>query len=172
MTDYTDLARRIAREYTLDPRILIAVMEQESGGDPYAYRPEPHYRWFWNVHSGAPFRSVTPDEIASKIAPPDFPCLGGTRDQEWWGQQASWGLCQIMGAVAREQDFKGRFLTELCVPEVNLDLGARLLRAAIAWAHGDERLAIGSYNAGRGGAHSTQAQAYAAAVLARKIRLA
>jgi len=42
-------------------------------------------------------------------------------------QRTSWGLMQIMGAVARERGFRG-WLTELCDPAVNLEWGCRHLR--------------------------------------------
>src|SRR5690348_13997974 len=100
----------------LDPALIIAIIWQESAGLQWAYRPEPRYRWFWDVKADKPFRQPTADEIESEVAPADFPSLSGNRNQEWWAQQASWGLMQIMGAAAREQNFKGLYLTELCDP--------------------------------------------------------
>jgi hypothetical protein len=166
------LLQRIAQARAVEPRLLQAVMLQESGGKPFAYRPEPHFRYFVDCRTGRPFREVSPDELASKIAPPDFPTLAGCREQEWWGQQASWGPLQVMGAVAREQGFRGPYLVELCDPETNLTIGAQLLHEALAWANGDESVALGSYNAGRGGARSEAGQRYARSVLTLRARLA
>jgi len=42
-------------------------------------------------------------------------------------QRTSWGLMQIMGAVARERGFRG-WLTELCDPQANLEWGCKHLR--------------------------------------------
>lgn len=151
----------------LSVTLVLAVIEQESGGNPYAYRPEPRYRYFVNCKTGKPFRGLTPDEIASKIAPPDFPSLAGSRNQEWWGQQASFGLGQIMGAVAREQGFSGPYLTALCDPVTNIELCCRILASAMRWSGGNVRLALGSYNAGRGNAAGTAGRAYAEKVLTR-----
>ena len=91
-----------AAAHGLPPLLITALVEQESAGDPYAWNPEPRYRYLWDVKRNAPFRTPTEAERASEIPPHDFPTLGGDRDQEWWGQQASWGLMQVMGAVARE----------------------------------------------------------------------
>jgi len=109
----------------LDPALIVAMIWQESSGNPWSYNPEPRYRWFWNVRNDSPFRKVADEEIASKTPPKDFPCLAGDTDQEWWAQQASWGLLQLMGAAAREQHFRGTFLTELSDPYVNLEFGIK-----------------------------------------------
>ncbi len=165
------LLERVAHDAGIDPVLVQAVVLQESGGNPFAYRPEPRFRYFVDAKTGRPFRAVSPDELASKVAPPDFPTLAGTREQEWWGQQASWGLCQLMGALAREQGFRGPYLPELCDPETNLTLGCRVLAGALAWAHGDIIRALGSYNAGRGGAQSEAGQTYAKQVVTRMAEL-
>lgn len=166
------LLARTAQTLGVEPRLLQAVMLHESGGNPFAYRPEPRYRWFVDCRTGRPFREISQDEIGSKVAPPDFPCLAGSREQEWWGQQASWGCCQLMGAVAREHGFKGPYLPELCDPATNLALACQVLTAALSWARGDEALALGRYNAGPGGAASQAGQDYAHAVLKIRARLA
>jgi len=140
-------------------------LHESGGGYVFAYRPEARYPWFVDCRTGRPFRPVSPDEVASKIAPPDFPYLAGSRNQEWWAQQASWGLCQVMGAVAREQGFRGKYLGALYDPLTNLIYGAKVLAGHLAWAHGDERVALGAYNAGRGNANGAKGQEYAATVL-------
>src|SRR3990167_4673122 len=118
MTELRVAVDRIARAEGLDPALVRAVIAQESGWNPYAWNPEPRWRYFWNVETGSPFRPVRTVEIANAFPPKDFPCLKGDRDQEWWAQQASWGLMQIMGAVAREQGFRGPYLPELCAPAI------------------------------------------------------
>lgn len=136
---------------SLERVLLRALVLQESGGNPYAIRPEPRYRYLMNVRTWKPFRELLPDELASKIAPADFPFLAGSREQEWWLQQCSIGLCQVMGAVARELGFRGPYLTALTDPVVNLGLAARILTGNLTWAGGNVRKALAAYNAGRGG---------------------
>lgn len=165
--DLSVLITSMAEEHGLQPALVHALVAQESAGNPYAWRPEPRYRYFVNCKTGKPFRAVSPDEISSKLAPPDFPYFAGGREQEWWAQQASLGLMQVMGAVAREQGFRGPYLTELCEAHVNLQIGCKVLASNLKWSGGNVSLALGAYNAGRGNARGTVGQAYAAKVLAR-----
>ena len=117
-----------ADRYVIPRPLALAVVEQESAFDPWAWNPEPKYRYLWNLRTNQPFRKLTPAEIASEVPPLDFKAyLGVSADAEWWGQQASWGLYQIMGAVAREYGFRGRFLSQLCDPAVGVELGCRHL---------------------------------------------
>src|ERR1035437_1537296 len=94
-------------QYGITPSLLAALAWKESSFDPYAWNPEPKYRYFVDVRTETPFRRVTDAEVASKFPPADFRSLKGDPDQEWWGQQASWGLCQLMGAGARQLGFHG-----------------------------------------------------------------
>lgn len=162
----TQTLHRIAGMFGLSPMLVRAVCQQESSEDPWAIRPEPRYRYLVDCRSGKPFRDCSPDELASKVAPPDFPFLAGSRDQEWWLQQCSLGPMQVMGAVAREQGFRGSYLTQLCDVEIGLGLGCQVLAGHLRWAKDDVRLALGAFNAGRGGA-KTYGRAYADKVLAR-----
>ncbi len=181
---YADAIAAAARIHGgIDPRILEALIDQESGGNPDAWNPEPRYRYFWQVRTGRPFRVVTDAEVAAKFPPKDFPALAGDPDNEWWAQQASWGLTQIMGAVARELGYHGPYLTRLCSdPALAIDFGCAHLAANIAWAGalytGVEaervaivtRAALAAYNGGRAGnapAGPLRNGAYADEVLAR-----
>lgn len=119
--------RSAAEAMRLPPELVLAVCRVESSLNPWAYNPEPGYRWVVDCRTGRPFRALTPAERTSAEPPPDFPMLAGDRDQEWWGQRASWGLMQIMGALAREIGFRGPYLPELCDPMLNLSLGCRHL---------------------------------------------
>ena len=96
-------------------KIVRGIILTESNGNQYAWKVEPPYRYLVNVSTRQPFRTLTTEEIDSEKAPKDFPYLHNisSRDTEWWGQQSSWGLMQVMGAVAREYGFKGAF-PELC----------------------------------------------------------
>lgn len=165
--DLRTLIHEVATAYALDPYLVEAQTLQESGGYPYAFNPEPRYPYFVNVRTGKPFRTLTVTEVASKTPPVDFPCLYGDRDQEWWLQQASIGVMQLMGAVARELGFAGKSLLELVDPRINLGLGCQLLASHVKWADGNLRKALGAYNAGRGRAEGPDGSAYAGKVMAR-----
>ena len=133
----------------LDPNLILAMIWQESTGQPWAWNPEPRYRWLVNVKTGQPFRPLSPAELASETPPADFPCLAGDPDQEWWGQQASWGLLQVMGAAAREQGFKGAYLPELCDPYVNLEFGIwHFWNYALQYGNREMREGLQRYNGG------------------------
>ena len=125
--EITSLAVAVAAKHGLPPSLVLAVIQVESNFNPWAWNPEPAYRYLWDVKRNAPFRALTPEESASERPPADFPCLAGDKDQEWWGQQASWGLMQTMGAVAREMGLRAPFLTALCDPSTGLDIGCAFL---------------------------------------------
>lgn len=123
----------------------------ESSVDPDAWNPEPAYRWVWDVVNNKPFR-VTSVEALDKAPPEDFPTRRGDRDAEWWGQQASWGLMQVMGAVARERGFDPRVhFPRLCSdPQLGLAYGcAHLAHMRDRWfkEHGWMGV-VAAYNAG------------------------
>jgi hypothetical protein len=139
-----------ARKRQLDPDLVEAVCRIESSGFRWAWNPEPVYRYLWNVKTKQPFRKMTAAEISSKTPPADFPCLAGDRDQEWWAQQASWGLMQVMGAVAREHGFQEPYLTQLCEVRYGLEFGCDVLARRLTWAKGDTAKALAAYNAGTG----------------------
>lgn len=110
----------------LPQQLVRAMVFVESGGDHFAWNPEPRYRYLWDVARDRPFRPLKADEIASEIPPPDFRSLAGDRDAEWWGQQASWGPLQVMGAVARELRFDQHF-PALCDASLGIQVGVRHL---------------------------------------------
>lgn len=132
--DYREIIEPIAVSVHLDPDLVEAQIGIESAGDKWAWNPEPRYRWLWDVKRREPFRKLTPIEIVSKFPPKDFSTVYGDPDQEFWAQQASWGLMQIMGAVAREHGFIGRYLTELTDPVVNLRYGCAHLAGLFEWS--------------------------------------
>lgn len=155
---------RAATAARLDPDLVEAIVLVESGGHRYAYNPEPRYRYLWDVSRGVPFRRITLEEASAKWPPPDFPTLAGDRDQEWWGQQASWGLMQIMGAVARERGFLGPYLPEVVDVDLNLRLGCRHFAILLGWAKGDRWKACAAYNAGFDGWDGPRGQVYVSKV--------
>src|SRR5688572_4859310 len=154
-----------AAKHGLEPNLVEAVVITESGGNPWAWNPEPRYRYLVDVRSGRPFRAMTEAEVTAKTPPADFPCLAGDRDQEWWGQQASWGLMQVMGAVAREKGYAASYLPALCDPAQGVDLGAAVLAGHLKWAAGDLEKGLMAYNGGRGTALRRGNPEYPAKVL-------
>ena len=105
MTDaLAALIRGIAEKHGLDPLLVEAIATTESGGDQWAYRYEPGYRWIYEYKD----RRVSADTELS-------------------GQKTSWGLMQIMGAVARERGFREPFLTRLLLPAESVEYGCRHL---------------------------------------------
>ena len=154
-----------ADRFSIQRPLVFAVCEQESSFDPWAWNPEPKYRYLWDVLLGKPFRKLTPAEEASEIPPLDFFSFKGIpADAEWWGQQASWGLMQVMGAVAREHGFLGRFLSQLCDPPVGLEYGCRHL-AGYLKRFKEPFTALEAFNGGPGAVGKNAK--YAGEVLAR-----
>jgi hypothetical protein len=151
--------------FGLDALLVEALIVVESGGHPYAFKPEPGYRWLYNVQTRAPFRRCTAEELARAAAPEDFPTIAGHRDAEWQGQRTSWGLMQIMGAVARERGYRHPYLDELTRIEANLATGCAHLHALFVKAEGVDVVALAAWNAGWGGIDSDAGINYAGKVL-------
>jgi hypothetical protein len=135
-------------KYGLSDSVVRAMVQVESGGNQWAYNPEPHYRWLWDMRRNRPFRALLPGESDAEKPPLDFGCLAGDPDQEWWAQQASWGLMQTMGAVAREVGFTGPYLTELCDPRTSLEYGCKFLRRLLDRHGHNIDFALAAYNTG------------------------
>jgi len=116
-----ELARAAASKHALDfsfiassvnysgAALVCAVVEQESAWDTHAIRYEPGFRTRYVAPLGLP----PTEEIARSI---------------------SWGLMQVMGQVAREHGFSGKFLSELCEPATGLDVGCTVLASKLAAA--------------------------------------
>lgn len=92
----------------MDASLLLSVVGVESAGKAFAVRYEPHYRWTLKPYMFAAQNNIT-------------------EETELLCQKTSWGLCQVMGAVAREHGHNG-LLTELVVAETGLKFGAIHLR--------------------------------------------
>lgn len=132
--------------------LLAAIVAVESGGDPWAWNPEPVYRYVVDANTGKPFRRLNAQEVGSNKPPHDFPSCPGIADDvdaEWWGQRASWGLMQVMGAVAREYGFR-EHMPALCHPPTGLSYGAQHLGRLHArfYARAGSEGVIAAYNAG------------------------
>jgi soluble lytic murein transglycosylase-like protein len=134
------LARKAATAQSLDPSLVCAVIEQESGWNPWAIRYEP---LFFSKYVASLY---TNNKISATEA---------------YARGFSWGLMQVMGQVARETGFDALFLSALCDPEQGLAIGCKVLRKKFDAMAGDTTRALLAWN---GGANST----YAAQVIARR----
>ena len=135
--DLLALARATAAKHALDPALVCAVVEQESAWDAHAIRYEPGFRSRYVAPLGLP----PTEEVARSI---------------------SWGLMQVMGQVAREHGFAGKFLSALCDPATGLDIGCAALASKLSAAGNDVARALELWN---GGANAD----YAPQVLARMV---
>jgi len=129
--DLLALARAIATKRALDPSLVCAVVEQESGWDTHAIRYEPGFRARYVEPLGLP-----PTEEAARAM--------------------SWGLMQVMGQVAREHGFAGKFLSTLCDPATGLAVGCGVLESKLASAQYDISRALELWNGGANPDYATE----------------
>ncbi|HXX20805.1 MAG TPA: transglycosylase SLT domain-containing protein [Candidatus Acidoferrum sp.] len=141
------LARAAAEKHALDftfsvssvpctgTALVCAIVEQESAWDAHAIRYEPAFRTRYVAPLGLP----PTEEIARSI---------------------SWGLMQVMGQVAREHGFQGKFLSALCEPAAGLDIGCAVLASKLTSASRDSsvgaRYIVPGADAWRGDGHSAR----------------
>ena len=154
-----DLARQIAPRHGLDPALVCAVIEQESGGDQWALRFEPQFYF----HYVMPLKLLDMTEATARAF--------------------SWGVMQVMGQTAREAGFgfddsnpKTKTspvisLAALCDPANGIEVGCTVLANKMAVAK--ENTPPGSLDPGDIVAHGLQLwngggnPQYASQVLAR-----
>ena len=127
MSGLERLAREAAGKYGLDPRLVCALCEVESSWEPRAIRQEVEYPYLYGLAAGetgviACIQGAAGEQLHALLRE-----IQSSIATEVVMQKTSWGLMQIMGAVARERGFRG-WLTELCDPTVNLEWGCRHLR--------------------------------------------
>lgn len=121
---WVELAKEAAREAQIDPILFCAIVEQESGWDTWAIRYEPD---FFNRYIAAQ-TSLHPTEARARAF--------------------SYGLCQVMGQVAREHGFDGKWLTEMCDPKIGLPVGAEVFASKLKAAQEDVTKALLKWNGG------------------------
>jgi soluble lytic murein transglycosylase-like protein len=142
-----DLAKQIAPRHGLEPALVCAVIEQESGGDPWAIRFE--HDFFIGY--------VLPVKMKNEIS-----------STEAYARAFSWGVMQVMGQTAREAGFGfddsnptiKMSLAALCDPANGIEVGCTILARKIAAADRDIQKGLEFWN---GGGNPN----YAAEVLAR-----
>jgi hypothetical protein len=121
----------------LDPLLIKGVIQVESGGNPWAFRHEPRWKYWVHWDSGVPYKG----SLLSLPSPP-----GVSRASERALQGSSFGLMQIMGSVARENGFTEKFLTKLLLPRVNLQWGCKFLKKCLDQRNGDVERGLVRWN--------------------------
>ena len=122
------LGKKYGTKYLIDPALVCAVVEHESSWNPWAMRYEP---MFFDHYIQPLLNNNTIHTMTEAI-----------------GRATSYGLMQTMGQVAREFGFQGKFLCQLCDPEISLDFGCKKLVKCLDSSNGDIEKALLSYNGG------------------------
>jgi soluble lytic murein transglycosylase-like protein len=113
-----------ALKFGLRPELVAAVCEQESDWNTWAIRFEPAFE--------------------TRYIKPALPSAPTTREIT---KAMSFGLMQIMGEVAIELGWNGKFLTELCDPATGVLYGCKKLQKCFL-AHRDDSPSLLAYNGG------------------------
>lgn len=133
---YQQLIASVADPKGLAGMLIQAIIEQESGGNPWAFRYEPAFfrRYLQDLNEGQ----------LSGFVPRGIPTLATEKQ----ARATSWGLMQIMGETARSIGFSGRYLTELLDPATNLEWGCLYLAQLLTKTGGNTRQALLRWNGG------------------------
>lgn len=102
------LAHHYAAQHGLPDWLVVAIILQESAGNPWAMRFEPRF-----LERYVP---VAPERYGAVSVPTERIALA-----------TSWGAMQIMGLTARTRGFHEPFLSALCYPETGIEYGCRQL---------------------------------------------
>jgi len=142
------LIRSIAEAYHVDHRLVAAICQVESSGNPKAIRREPHWQ-YWHK----------PEEWARKFVDPKAAGLVATRPKEeqlaWAAaqleaekerQRHSYGLMQVMGAVCRELGYAHATMDLLFEPAIGIAYGCKVLQKLSKYTSVADKAA--AYNAG------------------------
>ena len=118
----------VSKKHEINPKLVGAIVMQESAGSACATRYEMDYRWLYKPEIFAPMNNIS-------------------RMTETNQQKTSWGLMQVMGGVARELGYEGP-LVGLCKPKIGLHYGIKKL-LELKKRYGDNiENVIAAYNAG------------------------
>jgi soluble lytic murein transglycosylase-like protein len=122
------MIRDVATETGVDPDLFQAICTHESSLNALAIRYEPFWKYFYYCRENAE-------------------SLGISVNTETTLQAFSYGLCQIMGSVAREIGFRGPLTQLITDPALCLKHGAIHLKSFLQ-RYGSEPDAISAYNQG------------------------
>ncbi len=122
-------------KYDVPVALIAGVIQEESRFDAWAERVEVAYlrnnqikrqaRHWTSIHANGPNYQTELEDRARSM-----------------------GLMQVMGEVAREQQFGDRYLSTLFAPERSIDEGTKLLRRLLDRYPNDTLAAISAYNQG------------------------
>jgi soluble lytic murein transglycosylase-like protein len=118
------VARSTALNMGINPALVLKICATESSWNPWAIRYEPGFY----------------SRYIEKMT--------GLTDTEKTMRATSFGLMQVMGQVAREKGFDGKFLVELCDPLNGVTYGCKKLKECLDREKGDVRSALLRYNGG------------------------
>lgn len=127
--------------------ILGAIVQTESSGNQFALRAETKHAWIIDQTTGKKNALALKSHYIYLFNPEECARSAGvTTDTEIWSQVASWGLCQLMGAVARELGLRGP-IVQLLQADTNLKYAALLLKR-LAKRYDKSEDIMAAYNAG------------------------
>jgi len=127
--------------------VFISILTHESDLNQWATRYEPTFNWLCKPEAWAQSLHIT-------------------AATETIHQKTSWGLGQIMGAVAREEGFSGD-LPSLCDPTTNIVWVCHHLRWLWAKLNGNIVEILQAYNGGLGAVKEGRCVDYARNILNR-----
>lgn len=127
LRDYKALVHQKAQKFDIDDLLILAIVWHESRAKTFSFRYEPGFTYRY-----------TPSVFATNLMI--------SLESETMAQMTSWGLMHVMGCRARELGHDS-YLTELCVPDVGLELGAKNLNK-LASKYSSTNDVIAAYNAG------------------------
>ena len=127
----------VANEWRLHPdALMFGWIEQESNWDTYSTREEPAF-----------YRRYIKGKNVGR--------------HEDWQLAISWGLLQVMGSTAREMEFRGHYLSQLCAePALGIHFGIRYLLRQKARGDGSWAQGLAAYNGGLGGTPDNRTRPY------------
>lgn len=126
-----------ARDRGVRPALVVGLAWKESSFQWWAGKHEPTYPYLWDVKANKPTRSEAVGSLGMV-----------SQATELVFQRTSWGLLQVMGAVARELGFREVLLSHLLDARLSASYGAQLLANLLKRHNGDEADALSAYNAG------------------------
>ena len=130
MNPHQEIIEKTAAIHRLSPNLVMAIVKTESAFRADAIRYESHYKWI-----------CTPDKFNTALN------ISVETEQEL--QKFSYGLMQIMGAVAREHGFVGS-MHKLLRPDIGLEYGCRHFAKYMNRYNNDVKKSIAAYNGGPG----------------------
>lgn len=114
-----ELINKWSSHYNVRADIVAAVVVQESNGIPFAFRFEPKF-----YQNRIAFRNR--QSLSGHVPPP--PPAGVSLESEKIARATSYGPMQILGETARSVlGYTGNHLPVLFDPEINIEMGVRLL---------------------------------------------